>query len=49
MEKETDIQNVNDQKSSLKVILRYTLTEALFFLIGEHCVLTIIEGMKGAF
>lgn len=32
MEKETDIQNVNDQKSSLKVILRYTLTEALFFL-----------------
>lgn len=37
MEKETDIQNVNDQKWSLKIILilRYTLIEALsFFLLG---------------
>lgn len=33
MEKETDIQNVNDQKWSLKIILilRYTLLEALSF------------------
>lgn len=37
MEKETDIQNVSDQKLSLTIILilRCTLIEA-FFLIGWH-------------
>lgn len=49
MEKETDIQNVNDQKLSLKIKIHFSKSSSLKKKRGVTFVLPFIEGVRGAF